>query len=656
MAGACINDSEGSDPDPETDGSSSGEASEGNQAETDQTGDDSTAGAGTAPDPTLESIDCPFVEPDGVTPDCHQLTVPENWETGEGEVKLIVGVLPSRSGSDSAPIVYLEGGPGAHALDTLQFQFAEIWDPLLEDHDLIFFDQRGTGFSEPSLRCPELTTLSREAEDDPSLTPAQLQTFAEEALGTCATGYLNRGIDIAQYNTINNAKDADAIRDALGYEQWNLLGISYGTRLALDMMRQFPDSIRSAVIDSVYPPQVDATVEQSQTFLDSFELVSAACDAEPECASQGNLSERLIAAAADLEAQPREVEVVDFLTGETDTVQATGDSVVTVVGGGLYSPFAFTDWPELLTDIESGGTDALSQYLSFERTNEAFLTSGMFYAFQCNEEVAFADPAEVAAASPEDPFGLYESAFSSGDEFASCAALGGVPTGPISNEPVESDIPTLVLAGEFDPVTPPAWGELAAETLSNSQFVVLSGESHGVAGTECGNAMIQDFLADPASTVDSSCASEGTVSFVSGGDRAVELENVVAGFTVGELPIVQPVGWTTANAGGLVDSRRAESLLDVAEVLQFSGPSQVVESLEGFIEGSLGIELGPSTFTEIGEWTARTGTADGVAVDFYERVRDEENVDLILLIASDTEVDTLRTQLLEPVVEGFGVE
>ena len=270
-------------------------------------------------------------------------------------MKLIVGVLPSRSGSDNAPIVYLEGGPGAHALDTLQFQFTEIWDPLLDDFDLIFFDQRGTGFSEPSLRCPELTRVTRDAEDDPSLAPAQLQALGDEALGACASGFRNRGIDTAQYNTVNNARDADAIREALGYDEWNLLGISYGTRLALDMMRQFPETIRSAVIDSVYPPQVDATKEQSQTFLDSFELVSAACDAEPACAAEGNLSERLIAAAADLEAQPREVEVVNFLTGATDTVQANGDAVVGLVAGGLYSPFAFTDWPELLTDLESGG-------------------------------------------------------------------------------------------------------------------------------------------------------------------------------------------------------------------------------------------------------------------------------------------------------------
>jgi len=136
----------------------------------------------------------------------------------------------------------------------------------------------------------------------------------------------------------------------------------------------------------------------------------------------------------------------------------------------------------------------------------------------------------------------------------------------------------------------------------------------------------------------------------------IELEKVSAGFAVGELTVLQPVGWTTQISGGVVDSRRAESLLDIAELLQFAGPSLVVGSLEGFIDGSLGVELGPSASTEFGEWTVRTGNADGVAVDFYERDRGDGNVDLVLLIAGSDEIGSLRTQLLEPVVEGFGVE
>ena len=206
----------------------------------------------------------------------HQLTVPENWDSGEGDVKLIVGVLPSRSGSDNAPIVSLEGGPGAHALDTLQFQFTEIWDPLLDDYDLIFFDQRGTGFSEPSLRCPELTNHARRRRRSIAHTCATSGFGRRGAAGDCASSSATVGSTPRSTTPSTTPGTRHDQRGSRVEDEWNLLGISYGTRLALDMMRQFPETIRSAVIDSVYPPQVDATKEQSQTFLDSFELVSAA--------------------------------------------------------------------------------------------------------------------------------------------------------------------------------------------------------------------------------------------------------------------------------------------------------------------------------------------------------------------------------------------
>ncbi len=466
------------------------------QASTDTSGQTTTEGA--VDDFPTETVDCPFEGPPDVAVGCSTITVPENWDTGQGEITLTFARVPARTTPPAGePIVYLEGGPGAHALDTLVYQFDDLWDPLLDDHDLIFFDQRGTGYSEPRLSCPELTELTREAEDDPGLDPDEIETEYNRRLGECTEGFTERGIDLTQYNTINSARDADAIRQVLGHEQWNLLGISYGTKLGLEIMRQFPETVRASVLDSVFPPQVDSTRDNPTTFLASLDAVSAACAAEPACARQGDLKQRLIDAAQQLETSPRQVEVINFLTGESDTVQAQGDTIVRIVATGLYSPFAFTDWPELLTDIEAGGTDALSTFLSLDRTNEPFFTTGMQLVVQCHEEISFADPAEVENSAPEDPFGLYDVAFDSGDPFGLCAVVDSGQAEAVSNQPVESDIPTLVMAGEFDPVTPPAWGALAAETLTNSHFVVLSGESHGASPTDCGVTLVRAFLADP---------------------------------------------------------------------------------------------------------------------------------------------------------------
>ncbi len=622
----------------------------------DADGDDGSPDTTDAPpaDGELQPVICPFQEPEGVEAQCNQITVPENWDTGEGSVTLTIGVLPSRTPSDNAPIVYLDGGPGAHALDTLFLQYGEIWEGLAEDYDLVFFDQRGTGFSEPSLRCPELTDLTREAEDDPSLTPEELELRTNEILADCVEGFAAAGIDTSQYNTINNARDTNAIREALGLDEWNLLGISYGTKLALEIVRQFPDTVRSSVIDSVYPPQVDSTRDGSQTFLDSFELVSAACDAEPACAAQGNLKDRMVAAATELEESPREVIVTDFLTGESDTVQVNGDALVGLVAGGLYSPFAFTDWPEMLTDIEDGGTTALGTYLSLDRTNEPFLTAGMFLTFQCNEEVPFADAAEVEAAAVEDPFGLYDSAFESASLIETCEAYGAIEPDPVLNEPVTSDIPTLVLAGEFDPVTPPSWSELAAETLPNSQYVLLTGESHGVSGSPCGRTLIREFLDDPEGEVDTDCADDGAAAFVSS-EVVVEVEPTVVSFSVEpETTVIQPVGWDNTNVGGVFDSRRSSSLLDVAELLQLSGPEQIADEIERFLNSQVSVQFGEPSDSDLGDgdWTFRTADNGRIAVDFYQRGGGQET-DVVVLIANTAELEALREQLLEPAVEGF---
>ncbi|NNF53720.1 MAG: alpha/beta fold hydrolase [Acidimicrobiales bacterium] len=604
-----------------------------------------------------QTIDCPFDGPPAVTVGCSRLTVPENWETGEGEISLTFARIPSRSTAASPEaIVYLEGGPGGHALDTLQFQFDDLWDPLLDDYDLIFFDQRGVGYSEPALDCPELVTLTRKAEDDPTLDPETLDAEFVDAVAGCRARYGAEGIDVSQYNTVNNAKDADAIRQVLGYDQWNILGISYGTKLALEMTRQYPETIRASVIDSVYPPQVDGPASNPATFLDSLNLVSAACDAEPACAAEGSLLDRLVNAATALEASPREVAVTNFLTGESDTVQATGDTIVSVVAQGLYSPFGFSDWPELLTDIENGGTDALSTYLSLDRTNEAFFTTGMQLAVQCHEEISFTDPSSVDDL-PEDPFGLYDYAFSDGDNFAMCAAMDAGSAPAHQNEPVVSDVPTLILAGEFDPVTPPAWGQLAAETLSNSQFVLVAGESHGVSPSECGNDIVRQFLADPMSPVDASCADDETVVFIADAAAEVDMEATVADFSIGETFVLQPADWNNQNVNGVVDSIRQNSLLDVAELLQFAGPSAVSTSIEGFISGQLDIELTSGSDADIGGvvWQVKRGDNGRVAADLYV-ADDGANVQLVLLISAVEERSDLVAAVLLPALEGFGRE
>ncbi|MDH4278731.1 MAG: alpha/beta hydrolase, partial [Acidimicrobiia bacterium] len=377
-------------------GGPSGRASSGSSARsTAGSGDAAGTGGGAtraappdeAPDPveytpTFDDGSCPSNFPLELEPRCGTVDVPSDWATGEGTVGLAVAVFPSTATDPAAdPVVYLEGGPGGHALETLVFSADTLLRPLLERSDVIVFDQRGAGLSTPGLTCPEVTEATREAEDTPILDNAEGERLYLDALGACRDRLVSSGVDLADFNSFNNAHDTDAIRRALGYEQWNLFGVSYGTKLGLESMRQHPDGIRAVVLDSVYPPEVDSVAENPHTFIASYERVVEACKAEPACAAQGDLADRLAELATALQANPVEVEVTDHVSGVVDDVYLTGDALVGIVSQALYSPTWFTDLPELASDLEAGRTGVAAQFLSQQRTLERYVSEGMFWAF-----------------------------------------------------------------------------------------------------------------------------------------------------------------------------------------------------------------------------------------------------------------------------------
>lgn len=662
---ACSN----SDDDPDSAPDGHGTAPETTAASTSAGGDGDNLGSapvdgegGPIIDASFSEKACGFIEPQDTEPRCGTITVPSNWLTGEGEITLSVAVFASTADRPADdPVIYLDGGPGSHALDTIQFVDDSILEPLQARGDVVFFDQRGAGRSRPRLDCPELTVLNREIEDSPELDEEAVDERFHTTLTTCRDRLTADGIEIADFNTINNAHDVEAIRVALGYDEWNLYGISYGTRLALEVLRQHPNGVRTAVIDSVFPPQVDPARENPQTFLDSYEAVIAACGREPACAAGGDLGDRFRAVSQTYEAEPRKVEVVDFLTGERDEVYVDGETIAATVRGALYSPARFTDLPELVTELEVGQTEAMSQFLSQDRSNESFFTAGMFYALECNEEVVFADRAAVAAAVPPDPFGLFDTfeyASNTGTKaFETCAAFGSTPAPPISNLAVESDIPTLVMAGRFDPVTPVRWAEAAATGLSNSFVVVAENEAHGISPGECGMGIVVDFLDDPAVEPDSSCLDDLTLRFVGPPDEPVELEAISFELVsdAAMLDIIRPVGWEEGSLIG--DSYRQASFLDPTQLIQVAGLPSFADQLAFYLSSTWSVELGSNIGPEtIGghSWQHRTGGTSSVEADWYQTTIDGL-VTVVIMLSTLGEADHNRETILMPALESIRV-
>jgi len=251
-----------------------------------------------AQDDKLIFTDCPFNVPDDQEIECGFLIVPENRQADTGnELQLAFAIFYSFSESPQPdPIIYLEGGPGGSALTAPDLWFES---PFRNERDVILIDQRGTGFSLPSLNCPELD----EAEDN-----------IDGALA-CQDRLLDEGIDLSAFNSRENAADINDLRIALEYDQVNLYGVSYGTRLGLTVLRDHPEGLRSVVLDSVYPPNIDTNYNVAIDTYNLMGLMFADCAADSVCSSAfPDLENRFYETLDTLDDNPALVE--DPETGE----------------------------------------------------------------------------------------------------------------------------------------------------------------------------------------------------------------------------------------------------------------------------------------------------------------------------------------------------
>ncbi len=434
--------------------------------------------------------------------ECGFLVVPEDRSDPQRpSIRLAVVILKSRSETPAPdPIIYLEGGPGGSGTEAVRF-----WgdSPLRESRDVILLDQRGTGLSKPSLNCPEIEEAELDTLDkDPRLPDYALTMF--EAFLACHKRLHWEGINLAAYDSAASAADVDDLRRALGYPAVNLLGISYGTRLALTVMRDYPDGVRSVIIDSVYPPNVRIAPHVIPNALNAFDRVFADCAEEATCqARYTDLKTMFTDVIARLNAAPELVSL-----GEAGDVMLTGDRVLETLYLALYSADFIPYVPYLIDQLNQGKYAAVA-YLT--RETAFFLQSiseGMNYSVQCREQDSPDAPAEleaVAAAYPD-----FADFIMQQSSHAACIFWDAGTAGETETQPVVSDIPTLILSGEYDPVTPPAWGQLAAETLSHSYFYEFPGLSHAVTLSDCPLRMALAFLDDPAAAPDAGCIADMT--------------------------------------------------------------------------------------------------------------------------------------------------
>ena len=425
---------------------------------------------------------------------CGTVAVYENRETKQGrQINLRIVVLPALSREMKPdPVFFLAGGPGQGAAE-LARGLRDLFRRVQADRDIVLVDQRGTGKSHP-LKCEmDSDSLKEINENDLS---------GLFRLKKCMQG-LDDNADLRLYTTPIAMDDLDDVRAFLGYDKINLYGGSYGTRAALVYLRQHEPHVRSVIIDGVAPPDMRLPLLFARDAQRALDLLLADCEKDEQCRTQyPHLGERLRTLVERLERAPIKTRLVHPRTGVEDDVDVNAQLIVGTIFGALYSPLAASLIPALIERAERSdfqGMLALAMINSGLADNMAI---GMQMSVVCAEDFPRITAEDLAQQSKATLFRghLAES------RMKACEFWPKGSVSPEYYEPVQSSVPTLILSGELDPVTPPGWGETAAKTLRNSKHLIAPGTGHGVLGTSCGMRIIHDFIEKgSAEGLDASC-------------------------------------------------------------------------------------------------------------------------------------------------------
>jgi pimeloyl-ACP methyl ester carboxylesterase len=415
---------------------------------------------------------------------CATLTVPLDPTAAEGPtIALAVARIPALTATPKPePLVLINGGPGGSGID-LYLQARAAFEPIRRDRDIVLVDQRGTGRSRAGLTC----TVPEELELE-TAGPEFLEASVASCLGELTA-------DPRFFTTSVAVGDLERLREALDVEQWNLYGISYGTRVAQHYLRRYPERVRAVVLDGVVPAELVLGPDTAGNAQAALGRVFARCAEDSACASRfGALATSFADLRERFATDSVTVELADN-TGVPAPRTLTAPQFQAVIRLMSYAAPTIALLPLVIDEADKGNYAPLAAQADLLVASVTdSLSFPMHNAVVCTEDRPF-----FAAADSEAPpdAGYLGSAIVE----ALVAICSAWPVGVRDADldaPVESDGPVLLLSGELDPVTPPEYAERAVRGgLANARHLIAPGQGHGVAAVGCMPRLIRDFLALP---------------------------------------------------------------------------------------------------------------------------------------------------------------
>ncbi len=458
--------------------------------------------------PKFEQVQKPVVNvPKGEDYTFGYLQVPENRQEPGGKwIKLPVYIFPSKNPQKAKdPVIYTVGGPGYTSMRAAQYIRAYQYR---EDRDFILFEQRGTQYAQPNLACPEWSAALAEIYGN-TKRPDNPDSVLTEAMLKCKKRLVAQDIDLDTYRTTAIAADLRDLVSALGIDQYNLLTLSYSTKIAQVMLRDYPDGIRSIVMDSPLPLEVNYEEETLANLVELSERLLEQCAEDPECNSaHPQLKSRFFTFLKELKDNSISIPLPVDSAASRDTVTYQGGDILSLIANASTTELAQV--PVLIEQLLNGD----NSFLEADAANQQWTAGpgngiGMRISVWCAEEKPFIDRQRLAEQNEK-----YPEAAGVDPEFipkAVCDCWGVTHEDSHENKAVSSDIPVLLISGEFDIQTPVKWAAQMQSNLSNSYHLIFKGWKHGPTtnwSKPCAMEAARAFFNDPSKQPSLECLDE----------------------------------------------------------------------------------------------------------------------------------------------------
>ena len=474
---------------------------------------------------SYQSAPCPIPNYPGVpeadlgpTYSCGYLIVPENRSVPNGRtIRILVARVKAATDAPKPdPIVYMASGPGGAG--TLGAP-GVVAGGMNADRDVIFVNPRGTLHSDPHLSCPEVDDFIAQAVGLVFQAPSTAALDAA-AVTACRERLAPTGVDLAAYNTRENAADIADLRVALGITEWNVYGVSYGTDTAQQLVRDHPEGIRSVVLDSVVPTSQNIIDKWWEAPASGLKAIFEACAAQSACAAAyPDLATVFTATVNRLSTTPAQITIKNA-SGDPVRVTVDGFKLIPIVLAWSASPTNVVDIPRMIDNLAYGdGTLAAAAIAATDLPPDqrGLLGAGLALGAYCQEMANWTTPEQALSqariAMPGLPDSVLRIMPTASWIFDECRAWGLGKSDPAALAPAVSTVPTLILAGTFDSSVAPSWVDQVTPGLSNSVVLRFPGVGHGVLpASSCAQTIMTAYVDNPSSSVDHSCIKETTTA------------------------------------------------------------------------------------------------------------------------------------------------